>query len=135
MDEKKNTKLNKEQKKKGITLKQALGIGAAVTAVVTTGIGVWVYLGKKKAKDSKLQIPEDFKTAVISDIWKEGDDILCIAEDISIKDLGKFGEELVEKIPGMKDMDSAIVAPIELYKFNLDLAGEGAKEVFEDMHK
>ena len=82
---------------------------------------------------SDIPIPYGFKSAVIKDLWKEGDDVLMIADDIPIAYLGQFGKELKEKIPELKDMDFAHVAPIGFTKFNLD--GEGMQKVtmvFED---
>lgn len=155
MNELKNTKLNKEQENESFIKKHWW---KGVLALLLAAGGTGLYLGKKKGLFGKknhgtiimnefpagnkivnLTIPEGFESAVISDLWTETDkdgntSVLCIAEDIPIKHLGKFGEELVKRVPEMANMDSACIAPMGFYRFNWDLAGEGARDVYEEVH-
>ena len=67
-----------------------------------------------------LEIPHEFVTAHIDELWKEDDDVLAIMHDIDIHDLGKFGEEVREKIPELKDKDFVHFPCIGFTKFNAD---------------
>lgn len=151
MNELKNTKLNEEQENKSF-IKKHWKKGVVALLLAAGGTGLYLAKKSKKAhgtvivnefpvgnKIKDITIPEGFESAVIQSLWTETDkdgetSVLCIAEDIPIKDLGKFGKELVEKIPEMKDMDSACIAPMGFYRFNWDLAGEGARDVYEEVH-
>lgn len=73
------------------------------------------------SKDCKeLSIPDDIKTAMIEELWIEGDDVLGIMDDIPITSLGEFGKELKEKIPELKDKDFAHLACVGFTKYNMD---------------
>ena len=74
--------------------------------------------GGKSYKD--LDIPADFVSARIDELWMEDDDVLGIMNDIPITDLGEFGKELKEKIPELKDKDFAHLACVGFTKYNID---------------
>lgn len=67
----------------------------------------------------ELNIPA-FDTAHIDELWQEDEDVLGIMHDVYFQDLGKFGEELKEKIPELKDMDFVHFPCIGFTKYNTD---------------
>ena len=68
-----------------------------------------------------LMIPDGFETAHIQELWMEGDDVLGIMNDIPIQDLGKFGEELRNRIPELADKDFAQMACVGFTRYNNDI--------------
>lgn len=128
-------KQEQENKNATINWKKALGLGVVATAAITGG----VIFGLKKAKKNfnkdtgcvdinitsnfksfkDLDIPV-FETAHIDELWQQDDDVLGIMHDICFQDLGKFGEELKEKIPELADMDYVHFPTIGFTKCNAD---------------
>ena len=77
-------------------------------------------LGEFSKDYKELSIPDDIKSAMIEELWMEGDDVLGIMNDIPITYLGEFGKELKEKIPELKDKDFAHLACVGFTKYNMD---------------
>lgn len=42
-----------------------------------------------------IKVPDGFSVGRITDLFEHGDEIVSIAQGITVNDLGKFGEELV----------------------------------------
>lgn len=70
-------------------------------------------------KIQDLEIP-NIISAHVDELWKDGDDVLGIMHDIDFKDLGKFGKEIKEKIPELKDMEFVHFPTIGFTKYNAD---------------
>lgn len=90
------------------------------TANLDSGLITGLLDNKPVTNYKELYIPDDFFTAHIDELWQEGDDVLATMHDIDIHDLGKFGEELREKIPELKDKDFVHFPCVGFTRFNAD---------------
>lgn len=99
-------KLFVERHKKEIIAGVGVVLGTAVCAVV----GKYVCIPKGVAiptveipdgffvgnKIKNLTVPDGFSVGKVMDLFEDKDEIVAIATDLTVNELGKFGEELVK---------------------------------------
>ena len=80
--------------KKGLAISVGCAVGGLIAIAITRG--------SSSVRD--LPIPE-LEIGKITELWKEvknGEEIICtIADDLTVADLGRFGEELAKKVDGI----------------------------------
>lgn len=52
----------------------------------------------KKIINSDLAIPENLKTCTMSALWKEGDYVNSIVNNVCLSQMGEFGVELIDNL-------------------------------------
>ena len=52
----------------------------------------------KKIIDSDLAIPENLKTCTMTALWKEGDYVNSIVNNVCLSQMGEFGVELIDNL-------------------------------------
>lgn len=79
-------------------------IGAGVVAGVITYAIVRTSIRPSKVtsflpignKIKDIAIPDDFSVGSIEALFEDGDEIVAIVQDMTVNDMGRFGEELVK---------------------------------------
>lgn len=84
-------------------------IALAALATVTAGVGIVlckklpffkaeVTTLPKKIIDSDLAIPENLKICTMTALWKEGDYVNSIVNNVCLSQMGEFGIELIDNL-------------------------------------
>ena len=82
-------------------------IALTALATVTTGVGIvlckklpstktWNVTLPKRISD--LNIPENLKTCDMTALWKEGDYVNSIVDNVCLSQMGEFGVELIDNL-------------------------------------
>lgn len=75
----------------------------AIATGVTVGTAVGVVLTKKLVLKNNFKPIGTFETCSIVDLWKEGDCLNSVMDNIKVSDIGKFGEDLMKNVPGITE--------------------------------
>ncbi len=136
MEAKKENKVLEWMKehKKAIIIATGVTIGTAVGVVLTKKLVLknneipvlfsGVFKNGKTAYDVKPI--GTFDTCSVVDLWKEGDWLNSVMDDIKVSDVGKFGEDLMKNVPGItKDtiLSAVLSTKIEPIMETMEKAG------------
>lgn len=77
------------------------GIGIVCGAIVCVVAGKSLHLQKDKPlktvnKIRDINIPKNFAVGEVTDLFEDGEEIVAIARNLTVNDLGRFGEELIK---------------------------------------
>lgn len=78
------------------------GAGVVVGAVICVIVGRSLCVSNTKPypvtgnKIKGIDVPDGFSIGKVTDLFEDGDEIVAITTDLTVNDLGKFGEELVK---------------------------------------
>lgn len=97
--------MNKEKMKKFLNEHKVeiISAGAVVLGVALYAIGVKAKSTTKKIVDvipdlaDNVDIPTDFAVGELTDLWKEGEWLNAIVNNVTTKDLGRLGDEFVNR--------------------------------------
>ena len=118
--DKKKMKLFVEKHKKELVVGASVVIGTVVCVIVgkslctSTNVTIPTVESPKgfpvgnRIKD--IEVPDGFSVGKVMDLFEDGDEIVAIAQDLTVNDLGKFGEELVKHGLVADGAESAITA-------------------------
>ena len=78
--------------------------GGTIVSVASIAIGVKCKVKPKRLAESAaalakivdIPIPENFAVGTIAELWKEGDWVDAIVNDITTNDIGRLGQEFVK---------------------------------------
>lgn len=84
-----------------IAITVAAVLGGAIGLAIANRRNTTVTIMESTPAIKDLAIPE-LSVGTITELWAEGDDVMAIVNDITVKDLGKFSEELV-KLDGVSE--------------------------------
>lgn len=81
---------------------EIVSVGAIVLGVTLCAVGIKTKPSLKKVVDNipdlanNVDIPTEFAVGKITELWKEGEWLNAIVNDVTVKDLGHLGDEFVK---------------------------------------
>lgn len=82
--------------------KLIVGVGIVIGVVTCAIVRKQIHISKdisvpnlgSRVKD--IKVPDGFSVGTVMDLFEDGSEIVAIAQNLTVNDLGKFGEELVK---------------------------------------
>ncbi len=95
--------MNKEKLKKFVNehktemiVTGGIAIGVLLSAVGVKKMKLWNTTGELPNLKNDVKIPENFSVGKVVDLWNEGRYLNTIVDKITVKDIGRLGEEFIK---------------------------------------
>ncbi len=109
-----------KEHKKAIVIAAGVTVGTAVSVILTKKLVLnnnkipVLFQGVLKNCKTAYDVKPigTFETCRVVDLWKEGDWLNSVMDDIKVSDIGKLGEDLMKNVPGITEetMLSAVLS-------------------------